>query len=91
MPVQNPRQLHQAWEKACNDRDVDALLELYEPDATVFPQPGSPVTGHAAIREALVGFVAIEGAAATTNYRRDRERRPCPGLRRLVAHRRHRP
>ena len=61
MPVQDPRQLHQAWEKAYNDRDVDALLELYEPDATVFPQPGSPVTGHAAIREALVGFVALRG------------------------------
>ena len=61
MPVQNPRQLHQAWEKAYNDGDVDALVELYEPDATVFPQPGNPVTGHAAIREALVPFVALGG------------------------------
>ena len=43
MPVQNPRQLHQAWEKAYNDRDVDALLELYEPDATVFPRKHSVI------------------------------------------------
>jgi uncharacterized protein (TIGR02246 family) len=61
MPVPNPRQLHQAWEKAYNDGDVDALVDFYEPDGTVFPQPGSPVTGYAAIREALVPFVALRG------------------------------
>ena len=61
MPVQDPRQLHQAWEKAYQDGDVDALVEFYEPDGTVFPQPGSPVTGHSAIREALVPFVALRG------------------------------
>lgn len=61
MPVQDPRQLHQAWEKAYHDGDVDALVEFYEPDGTVFPQPGSPVKGHAAIREALVPFVALKG------------------------------
>ena len=47
MPVQDPRQLHQAWEKAYHDGDVDALVES-RTDGTVFPQPGSPVTGHAA-------------------------------------------
>ena len=61
MPVQDPRQLHQAWEKAYHDGDIDALVEFYEPDGTVFPQPESPVTGHAAIREALVPFVALRG------------------------------
>jgi len=61
MPVQDPRQLHQAWEKAYRDGDVDALVEFYEPDGTVFPQPGSPVAGHPAIREALVPLVALRG------------------------------
>jgi len=61
MPAQVPRQLHQAWEKAYNSGDVDALVELYEPDAMVFPQPGNPVTGRDAIREALVPFVALGG------------------------------
>src|SRR4051812_27735095 len=61
MPAQDPRQLHQAWEKAYNSGDVDALVELYEPDAMVFPQPGNPVTGRDAIREALVPFVALGG------------------------------
>jgi uncharacterized protein (TIGR02246 family) len=61
MSVQNPRQLHQAWEKAFNGGDVDALVELYEPEATVIPQPGSPVTGQAAIREVLGQLVALKG------------------------------
>ena len=33
MPAQNPQQLHQAWEKAYHDGDVDALVEFYEPTA----------------------------------------------------------
>jgi uncharacterized protein (TIGR02246 family) len=61
MSVQSPRQLHQAWEKAYNGGDVDALVELYEPEATVIPQPGSPATGHAAIREALAQLLALKG------------------------------
>jgi uncharacterized protein (TIGR02246 family) len=61
MPVQDPRQLHQAWEKAYNSGDVEAIVELYEPDATVLHQPGSPVMGRAAIREALAPFVALRG------------------------------
>jgi uncharacterized protein (TIGR02246 family) len=59
--VQNPRQLHQVWEKAFTEGDIDALVELYEADATVIPQPGNPVTGHAAIREALGYFIALNG------------------------------
>ena len=61
MSVQNPRQLHQAWEKAYNGGDIDALIELYEPQATVIPEPGSPVTGQAAIREALAPLLALKG------------------------------
>ena len=61
MSVQNPRQLNQAWEKAYNDGDIDALVELYEPEATVIPEPGSPVTGQAAIREALAPLLALKG------------------------------
>jgi len=61
MSVQNPRQLNQAWEKAYNGGDLDALVELYEPEATVIPEPGSPVTGQAAIREALAPLLALKG------------------------------
>jgi hypothetical protein len=33
MPVQDPRQLHQAWEKAYHDGDVDALVGSTNPTA----------------------------------------------------------
>jgi uncharacterized protein (TIGR02246 family) len=40
------------------ERDVDALVALYEPDA-VFQTPEGTVQGHAAVRRALEGFVAL--------------------------------
>lgn len=40
--------------------DLDAMVELYEPDATFAPQPGAEVTGRDAIREALAAFLAVK-------------------------------
>jgi uncharacterized protein (TIGR02246 family) len=40
--------------------DLDAMVELYEPDATFAPQPGERVTGRDAIRSALTGFLAVQ-------------------------------
>lgn len=40
--------------------DLDAMVELYEPDATFAPQPGESVTGRDAIRSALTGFLAVQ-------------------------------
>ena len=61
MSMQNPRQLLQALEKAYNDGDIDALIELYEPGATVILEPGRPVMGHAAMRMALAQLLALGG------------------------------
>ncbi|MDF1552958.1 MAG: SgcJ/EcaC family oxidoreductase [Deferrisomatales bacterium] len=50
--------------------DLDAALELYEPDAVFVVSPGHVVTGHAAIREVLQGMIAagatgrLEGVTA---------------------------
>jgi hypothetical protein len=41
MPAQNPRQLHEACEKAYSSGNVGVLVEFYGPDAMVFPQPGT--------------------------------------------------
>jgi ketosteroid isomerase-like protein len=35
-------------------------VALYEPTAAFTPQPGQVVTGHAAIREAIGGFLALD-------------------------------
>ena len=40
--------------------DLDAMVELYEPDATFAPQPGESVSGRDAIRSALTGFLAVQ-------------------------------
>jgi uncharacterized protein (TIGR02246 family) len=41
------------------DGDLDALVDLYEPDAAFAPQPGQSVRGREAIREALQPFLAL--------------------------------
>ena len=40
--------------------DLDAVMELYEPDSTFAPQPGQTVTGHNEIRAALESFLAVK-------------------------------
>ena len=59
MPAHSPEDVHQRWFAAMNAGDLDATLELYEPEATLVPQPGQVVSGTAAIRAALGGFLAM--------------------------------
>jgi uncharacterized protein (TIGR02246 family) len=40
--------------------DLDAMLELYEPDAAFAPQPGATVSGRDEIRAALESFLAVK-------------------------------
>ena len=61
MPVTTPEQAHELFVEYFNTADIDALLSLYEPNATLVPFPGEPVSGHAAIREALGGFLGLKG------------------------------
>jgi uncharacterized protein (TIGR02246 family) len=61
MPVWRPEDMYRAFVAAFNAGDLDALIALYEPDAVLIPEPGRPVGGHAAIREALQGFLALRG------------------------------
>jgi uncharacterized protein (TIGR02246 family) len=61
MAAQSPRQVDEQFAKSFNAGDMNAVLALYEPEATFIPQPGSPVTGHDAIREALSQFIGLHG------------------------------
>ena len=61
MSVQSPRQFDEHFAKAFNAADADAVLALYEPDATLIPQPGQVTRGHTAIRYALQQFLALKG------------------------------
>lgn len=60
MPAQEPEDLHRLFEKALNAGSLDAILALYEPDASLIPQPGQLATGTQAIRQALSAFLAMK-------------------------------
>src|SRR3954452_18692127 len=55
-----PSDLHRAVETAFNNRDVEALVALYEPDAWLFGLAG-PVQGTEAIRAAWTEMFEISG------------------------------
>ncbi|MCZ2149818.1 MAG: nuclear transport factor 2 family protein [Bryobacterales bacterium] len=60
MPVTELDQLHPAFTSAFNTGNVEALMDLYEPDAALVPSPGRTVTGSGAIREALTTLLGMK-------------------------------
>src|SRR5262245_61465554 len=60
MPASKPEEVHRLFSEAFNAGDLNAIMSLYEPDAVLVPQPGQTVRGHAAIRQALVSFLAMK-------------------------------
>jgi uncharacterized protein (TIGR02246 family) len=54
----------QGFFEAFNRADLEALIALYEPTATMVPQPGQMAEGHTAIREALNRFLATKPSLA---------------------------
>src|SRR5689334_8310107 len=60
MQARTPEEIDSLFAKALNAGDLDALVSLYEPQASLMASPGNVVTGTAAIREALAGFVAAK-------------------------------
>jgi SnoaL-like protein len=55
--------MHRLFEEAFNAGDLDALMELYEPDAALIAQPGSVAHGGEQARAALQGFLASRAAS----------------------------
>jgi uncharacterized protein (TIGR02246 family) len=59
-PTQTPESTIARFSALLAEGDLDALLELYEPQATFVPRPGETVSGRDAIAAALQGFLALE-------------------------------
>ena len=60
MAAGTPEEVHRLWTQAFDEGDVDALVALYEPSATLVFRPGEePARGTEAIREALDGFLSM--------------------------------
>jgi uncharacterized protein (TIGR02246 family) len=69
MPANTPEEVPATWEAAFNTGDIDQVMALYEADAVLVPEPGKKVAGSAAIREALLGFLAVKGQIKLTSKR----------------------
>ena len=55
-----PEEVHRLFAESFDAGDVDAVVELYEPNATLLFQPGEePARGTEAIRQALGGFLSM--------------------------------
>ena len=60
MTARTPEDLDRLFADALNSGDLEALMRLYEPQAALRPAPDQVVQGHAAIRAALSGFLAMK-------------------------------
>ena len=58
---QTPKELHTALAHAFNSKDIENVIALYEENATLVPQPDQLVNGREKVKEALQGFLSIEG------------------------------
>lgn len=56
MPAYSPEELHQLFAAGVNDKDVEALVELYEPDSVTVDLQGNRLDGEVALRAMLVGL-----------------------------------
>jgi uncharacterized protein (TIGR02246 family) len=60
MSARTPEELDTLFEQELNAGNIEGLVGLYEPNATFTAEPGKNVTGTAAIREALSGFLQLK-------------------------------
>ena len=60
MSRETPEQVYKSIVDGVNTGNLDALMDLYEPEATFATQPGS-ADGSTGAREALAGFIAMNG------------------------------
>ena len=68
MPATEPEQIHRLFEQAFNAADLEGLLALYEPDATLVPQPDVVVEGIDGIRDALRWFLDRKGRITIDSF-----------------------
>ena len=61
MSIRKSEDIHNLFAVAFNSGNVDSIMGLYEPEATLIPQPGQVTRGHTAIRYALQQFLALKG------------------------------
>jgi len=61
MPTATPEQVLQTIVTGINSGDLDSLMPLYESDAAFATEPGNLAPGAPGVREALTGFISMNG------------------------------
>src|SRR5262245_28476791 len=67
MTARAPEDLGDRFAAALNAGDVDAVVNLYESQSVLRAMPGQAVEGTAAIRQAIVGFLAMKPTMRLTS------------------------
>ena len=61
MPAHTPEDVDRLFSEAFNAGDLDALMALYEPGASITAEPGGQaIIGTTAIRQALSEFLSMK-------------------------------
>jgi len=60
MPARKPEECDTLLVEAVNRGDLEAAVALYEPNASFVLESGQVVTGKAAVREVMQGFLALK-------------------------------
>ena len=60
MPARKPEECDLLLAEALNAGDLEAAVALYEPNTSFVRQPGQVVSGRAAVREVMQGFLAVK-------------------------------
>ena len=61
MPNATPEQVLETIVTGINSGNLESLMPLYESEAAFATQPGSLAHGPAGVREALTGFISLQG------------------------------
>ncbi len=61
MPNATPEQVLETIVTGINSGDLESLMPLYESEAAFALQPGSLAHGPSGVREALTGFISLQG------------------------------
>jgi uncharacterized protein (TIGR02246 family) len=60
MPARTPEECDALFAVSVDKSDLEGLVALYEPKATLVQQDGTSASGTAAIREGLAGLIAMK-------------------------------
>jgi uncharacterized protein (TIGR02246 family) len=68
-PIADPATIHDRFCQACNARNLDRLVDLYESDAVIVERTGELAQGTGAIREHLSNLLSMQPAMTILHSR----------------------